>query len=150
MENKITNKHILINNMKTLVDLNGDDVNFDIDFKVTSKNNEPYIISVVDQKTLDNQEDLEYKEVVDGYIAGNVKNTKNVYQNYFLCLKSPSESEIELLVSEYNPPHTTQKEFYNLVKHATKERFNFLHIATRVPPEQRFRKNLSTILTINR
>ena len=95
MENNITNKHILINNMKTLVDLNGDDVNFDIDFKVTSKNKEPYIISVVDQKTLDNQEDLEYKEVDDGIISGNVKNTKNVYQNYFLCLKSISESEIE-------------------------------------------------------
>ena len=110
MENKITNKHILINNMKTLVDLNGDDVNFDIDFKVTSKNNEPYIISVVDQKTLDNQEDLEYKEVVDGYIAGNVKNTKNVYQNYFLCLKSPSESEIEcdIEIIRNTPPVSTK------------------------------------------
>jgi hypothetical protein len=61
-----------------------------------------------------------------------------------------SESEIDLLVEEYNPPNTTQKEFYNLVKHATKERFNFLHIATRVEPEKRFRKNLATIISINR
>ena len=93
--NNTINKSILISNIKTLVDLNEDDVIFDIDFKVTSKNNEPFIISVVDQNTLDNQENLEYKEIDDGYIAGNVKNNKNVYQNYFLCLKSLSESEIE-------------------------------------------------------
>jgi ABC-type ATPase with predicted acetyltransferase domain len=61
-----------------------------------------------------------------------------------------SESEISLLVEEYTPPHTTQKEFYELVKHATKDRFNFLHICTRVPAEERFRKNLGTILNIDR
>jgi len=61
-----------------------------------------------------------------------------------------SESEIALLVDEYCPPHTTQKEFYELVKHATKDRFNFLHICMRVEPENRFRKNLSTILNIDR
>ena len=59
-----------------------------------------------------------------------------------------SESEINLLVQEYCPAHTTEAQFYELVKHATKERFNFLHIATRVPPEIRFRKNLDTILNI--
>ena len=94
MEN-IINKHILINNIKTLVDLNEDDMYFDIDFKVTSKKGEPFIISVVDQNTLDNQEDLEYKEVEDGFISGNIKNNKNIYQNYFLCLRSMSDSEIE-------------------------------------------------------
>ena len=95
MENNITIKHILVNDIKKLVDLNGDDINFDIDFRVTSKNGEPFIISVVDQNTLDNQEDLEYKEVEDGIISGNVKNNKNVYQNYFLCLKSITDSDIE-------------------------------------------------------
>jgi len=61
-----------------------------------------------------------------------------------------SESEIALLVTEYCPPHTSEKEFYELVKHATKDRFNFLHICMRVAPEERFRKNLSTILNIER
>jgi hypothetical protein len=61
-----------------------------------------------------------------------------------------SESEIALLVQEYCPPHTSEKEFYELVKHATKDRFNFLHICMRVAPEERFRKNLSTILNIDR
>jgi hypothetical protein len=60
-----------------------------------------------------------------------------------------SESEIDLLVDEYTPPHTTAKQFYELVKHATKDRFNFLHICTRVAPQERFRKNLSVILTID-
>jgi len=61
-----------------------------------------------------------------------------------------SESEISLLVQEYCPPHTSEKEFYELVKHATKDRFNFLHICMRVAPEERFRKNLSIILNIDR
>jgi hypothetical protein len=59
-----------------------------------------------------------------------------------------SESEINLLVQEYCPAHTTEAEFYQLVKHATKDRFNFLHICTRVEPEKRFRKNLSVILNL--
>jgi hypothetical protein len=123
MENNITNKHITINNMKTLVDINGDDINFDIDFKVTSKNKEPFFISVVDQKTLDNQEDLEYKEVDDGFIAGNVKNTKNVYQNYFLCLKSISDSEIQCnieIIRNTPPSPTDNNSFYDTeVNHDT-------------------------------
>jgi hypothetical protein len=61
-----------------------------------------------------------------------------------------SQSEIDLLVEEYTPPNTTKKEFFDLVKHATHDRFNFLHICCRVRPEERFRKNLNTILTINR
>jgi len=59
-----------------------------------------------------------------------------------------SESEIDLLVEEYTPPHTTQAEFKQLVKHATKDRFNFLHICCRVEPEKRFRKNLNVILSL--
>lgn len=61
-----------------------------------------------------------------------------------------SQSEIDLLVEEFTPPNTTKKEFFDLVKHATHDRFNFLHICCRVRPEERFRKNLNVILTINR
>jgi len=60
-----------------------------------------------------------------------------------------SESEIDLLVEEYTPAHTTNAEFKQLVKHATKDRFNFLHICCRVEPEKRFRKNLNVILSLD-
>ena len=87
---------------------------------------------------------------IDDHLKPSPLVTNILLQASNIMIFPSSESEIDLLVDEYNPPHTTQKEFYNLVKHATKERFNFLHIATRVPPELRFRKNLSVILTINR
>ena len=43
-----------------------------------------------------------------------------------------------------------KKEFEDLIKHATKDRYNFLHINMREPPETRYRKNLDTILSINK
>jgi len=59
-------------------------------------------------------------------------------------------SEMEILAQEFTPPHTKKKEFEDLIKHATKERYNFLHINMREPPETRYRKNLDTILSINK
>jgi hypothetical protein len=59
-------------------------------------------------------------------------------------------SEMEILAQEFCPPHTKKKEFEDLIKHATKDRYNFLHINMREPPETRYRKNLDTILSINK
>ena len=59
-------------------------------------------------------------------------------------------SEMEILAQEFTPPHTKKKDFENLIKHATKERYNFLHINMREPPETRYRKNLDVILNINK
>ena len=111
-----------INNVKKLIDLNGDLVNFDIYFKVTSKNREPFELLVVDQATLDNNPNIEYKIVQDGEISGNVKNDKGVFQNYFLILKAELEEcfehceececEIEILRKElpkFEPPSPPKK-----------------------------------------
>jgi len=59
-----------------------------------------------------------------------------------------SESEINLLVDEFCPAHTTSVQFYELVKEATKDQFNFLHINCKAPMQDRFRKNLDTYLNI--
>jgi hypothetical protein len=59
-----------------------------------------------------------------------------------------SQSEIELICDEFCPPHTTKKDFMKLIKHATADNYNFLHINMKAPPEQRFRKNLNTYLTL--
>lgn len=66
-----------------------------------------------------------------------------------LFIFAGSGSETEILTAEFAPPHTSKKAFENLIKHATNERYNFLHINMRCPPEERFRRNLDTILTIN-
>lgn len=59
-----------------------------------------------------------------------------------------SESEINLLVDEFCPAHTTSAQFYELVKEATKDQFNFLHINCKAPIQDRFRQNLDTYLNV--
>ncbi len=66
-----------------------------------------------------------------------------------LFIFAGSGSETEILCNEFCPPHTSKKDFEKLIKHATNERFNFLHISMRSPPEERFRRNLDCVLTIN-
>jgi hypothetical protein len=73
--------------MKQLIDLNGDVTNFDLTFNVTSKDGSEFEALVVDQATLDNNPNIEYKKA-PGTISGNIVADKNVYQNYFLLLKS--------------------------------------------------------------
>ena len=57
-----------------------------------------------------------------------------------------SMSEMELLVEEFCPPGMTKKNFMAMVQHATKDKHHFLHINMKVPFEERYRKNLDTIL----
>lgn len=57
-----------------------------------------------------------------------------------------SNSEIEILNSEFCPPHTSKTQFLDMIKHATEKPYNFLHINMRKPPNERYRHNLDTIL----
>jgi len=91
-------KTYTLSKIKQLIDLNGDSTNFDITFKVVSKNVQPFDIVVVDQTTLDNSPELQYQKAANGQMSGNIVQDKNVYQNYFLCLRSdqPCECDIEI------------------------------------------------------
>jgi len=59
-----------------------------------------------------------------------------------------SQSEVEILSNEYTPANTSKKDFQKIIKHATNEQYNFLHINCDAPVRQRFRKNLDKILFI--
>lgn len=91
-----------VSKVKQLIDLNGDSVNFEVNFKVSSQNKEPFDILVVDQTTLDNNQNLQYKNVTNGTISGKVKQDKNVYQNHFIILKAenPCNCDVEILKTE--------------------------------------------------
>lgn len=94
------NKTYTLGKIKQLIDLNGDSINFNINFRVTAKDSSiPFNILVVDQTTLDNTPRLNYKEVVKGVISGTITADKNVYQNYFLILKSeiPCQVDVEII-----------------------------------------------------
>jgi hypothetical protein len=94
------NKKYLLTPKLQLIDLNEDSLNFEIEFSVTTINNEPFYISVVDQQTLDNGNDLEFKYVDEKTISGNIIQDDNIYQNYFLCLKSDNNSKVEVEIDK--------------------------------------------------
>lgn len=83
-----TTKSYEITKIKQLIDLNGDSVNFDINFRVYTRDKRPFEMTIVDQATLDNNTSIEYQKVVDGDINGQIIEDKNVYKNYFIVLKA--------------------------------------------------------------
>lgn len=95
-----------IGKIKKLIDLNGDTTNFDITFRVASRNKEPFELLVVDQTTLDNTPNLEYKKVDNGAISGNIVHDKNVYQNYFLILKAENPCDCDVEIAKKELPKT--------------------------------------------
>jgi len=102
----VTKKTYSVGKIKQLIDLNGESTNFDAQFRIVSKNKEPFDILVVDQTTLDNNPNLEYKKA-DGEISGNIVHDKNVYQNYFIILKADQPCECEVEISKKELPKTT-------------------------------------------
>ena len=101
-----------VSKVKQLIDLNGDSVNFEVSFKVSSHNKEPFEILVVDQATLDSDPNLQYKSVTNGVISGKVRKDKNIYQNHFIILKSnnPCECDVEIQMTEL-PEFIEQEHF---------------------------------------
>lgn len=59
-----------------------------------------------------------------------------------------TESEVELLQNEFCPPNTSKSDFRALIKHATSEPYNFLHINMKASVKDRYRKNLDTMLRL--
>jgi hypothetical protein len=126
-----------INQQKQLIDLNGQSVNFDLNFSVVSKNGEPFDVLVVDQATLDSENVLEYKKSDQGRISGSVVSDKNIYQNYFLVLKAEKPCEVyitidkkEIEAQHYKEPVQQQyrqppiQEYYNPVQPYQDQRVN--------------------------
>jgi len=89
---------------KQLIDLNGDLTNFDITFTATCKEGHNFDALVVDQRTLDGPEPLVYKKVDQGQIGGNIISDKDVYQNFFLVLKSDEPCDVEVSVTKKSIP----------------------------------------------
>jgi len=102
----VTKKTYSVGKIKQLIDLNGESTNFDAQFRIVSKNKEPFDILVVDQTTLDNNPNLEYKKADNGEISGNIVHDKNVYQNYFIILKADQPCECEVEITKKELPKT--------------------------------------------
>lgn len=99
-----------VNKLKQLIDLNGDSTNFHINYKIESKNQKPFDILIVDQTTLDNTPNLEYKKVEKGVVSGEIKQENNIYQNYFLVIKADEPVECVLTIDKKDLPKTPQNQ----------------------------------------
>ena len=88
--------------MKQLIDLNGDITNFSLTFTATSKDGTEFDALVVDQTTLDNNNQLEYKKAKKGSISGNIVSNSDIYQNFYLILKSSTkcDCDVEIKIKE--------------------------------------------------
>lgn len=94
-----TKKTYSLGKIKQLIDLNGDTTNFDLSFNVTCKDDVTFNLLVVDQTTLDTTEVLEYKDVHKG-MSGSIVANENVYQNYYLVLKSDTPCKVEVEITK--------------------------------------------------
>ena len=95
-----SNKRLLkLSNIKQLIDLNEDKINFHIDFMISSTSKTPFDALVVTQDMLDSESELNYQTAADGVISGKITSDKNVYQSYFLLLKSSEPNECELVIN---------------------------------------------------
>jgi hypothetical protein len=95
-----------IGKLKQLIDLNGESINFEIQFRVTSQNKEPFDLLVVSQTELDNNPNIPYKRVENGEITGQVMQNKNVYQNYFLILRADNPCVCNVEINKKELPKT--------------------------------------------
>jgi hypothetical protein len=76
-----------LTSIKQLIDLNGDKVNFEVQFKIDAKNGETFDALVVTQEMIDSGSELNYQKA-EGSIGGNIVSDNGQYQNYLLLLKA--------------------------------------------------------------
>lgn len=91
-----TQKVYDVTSMRQLIDLNGDRTNFEITVKCSSESGKPFQVALVDQHTLDTEQDFVYEQTQNGVFEGGVRSNTNQYQNYFLAIKS--EEPIKVLI----------------------------------------------------
>ena len=132
-----------IGKLQQLIDLNQDITNFKAEFKVSCKTDKPFMMLVTSQSQLDdpNVNNLEFKEV-KGYIGGNIIADKNIFQNYFVVLKSDDDQEVELeVILEPLPDNIPQQQQHQQQQqpqpqHPSQQTSNIIK-----PPEPQPRKN---------
>ena len=94
-----------VNSIQQLIDLNGEMTNFKITFNVKSEDGSEFNAVVIDQHTLDTNSTPEFKITKNGELSGTIIADKNVFQNYYLALKSekPITCTLNIDIEEIPP-----------------------------------------------
>ena len=91
-----------VNDIRQLIDLNGESINFNINFNISSPSNCMYQLTVVSQEDIDNG-DIKFKDV-KGSISGELSNTNNKHQHFYLILKSNNECMLDVNIDKTELP----------------------------------------------
>lgn len=83
-----------------LIDLNKDHTNFKLQFECHATPDVTYQVCVTNQTELDSKDisELEMRTVEGGTISGNIVADSDVYQNYFLVLRSENEIPVQVVI----------------------------------------------------
>ncbi len=84
-----------VGSIQQMVDLNADQVNFHVSFAARSANAAPFQAVVVTQEDMDHGR-LEYRDVVNGEISGDISETSGTYKSYQLALRSTEPTDVEV------------------------------------------------------
>ena len=94
-------RDITIGKKRQLIDLNQDQVNFDLTVSVQAKDSDmPFQGVVVTQTDLDEGASFDYRNFV-GAMRARLANDKGVYENHFLCLKTDGNEVPAKFVVEF-------------------------------------------------
>ena len=98
-------KRLRLGPQTVLYDLNKDQTNFQLKFEVQCvRQNDTILCRVLTQRQLDDlppgalSDDNSFR-AANGYMAGEISYTESDYQNHFLALRAPQETEVEVRVT---------------------------------------------------
>lgn len=97
---------ITLDQIKKLVPINADLINFAADVKVSAATDNPFLMAVVSQDMLETTTELPYKSI-QKQVSLTVRNDNNVYQPYVLVLKSDFPQEAIVTINLQETPLTT-------------------------------------------
>ena len=70
--------------------------NFECTFSIVSKDGSPFEAAIVSQSQIDSGDDFPFKPSNNGVFGGNVVMDKNIYQNFYLAMHSPTTNVVEV------------------------------------------------------
>jgi len=91
--------HILnLNSIKQLVDINKNFTNFSCKFEIESENRKPFEMVVINQRLLDNDGMINFI-TVDGETSGEFVMDKNIFDNWFIALRSSEPVKVFIKIN---------------------------------------------------
>ena len=100
-----------ISNIAQSIDLNGESVNFRIYLTIESEKKEPFYVSIVTEKQIEDDSKIDFKLVENGFLETEIIKNDNEYQNYILMIRAenPCKCLITIKKEDLQPNNNPNK-----------------------------------------